>query len=399
MGFFDRFISKPPSKDKFAKMVLDGVRRAGETGKIGYDAKEFSLRGEESCISYLGNAYQEYCAVPKAHRDEVLKKWVRVWFVRQKVMPEDFEDACHDILPTVRSRSFYELLRLRTTVEEEKTLGLPYAVLGEYYAMAPVYDYQESLRSIGETDLDNWGVSLYEVLEVARENLLQLPHPFMGPADGEGTYLAAAKDSYDSSRLLTCEAIRHFRLKGDPIAMIPNRETLVVTGADDVDGLRGMLKLVEDAVKQPRYILAVALRLDGDEWVPWLPDVDHPLYWDFRTWRTRSMGQDYTEQKELLDKLHQKTGEDVFVASFSGLEDSGHFASYSVWTKGVPTLLPRTDRIALLDPADDNPVLAEWDCVAGVVGDMMEAIDVYPPRFRVVGFPDEMQLAAIRGKA
>lgn len=30
MGFFDRFF-KPPSKDKFAQMVMDGIRRAGET--------------------------------------------------------------------------------------------------------------------------------------------------------------------------------------------------------------------------------------------------------------------------------------------------------------------------------------------------------------------------------
>ena len=40
----------------------------------------------------------------------------------------------------------------------------------------------------------------------------------------------------------------------------------------------------------------------------------------------QSAGQDYSEQKELLDRLHEKTGEDVFVASYSVMQhkDTGH---------------------------------------------------------------------------
>jgi len=39
--------------------------------------------------------------------------------------------------------------------------------------------------------------------------------------------------------------------------------------------------------------------------------------------------------------------------------------------------------------------MVEWQRVLEVVGDMMEPVDIYPPRFRVRGFPSEKQLAAM----
>jgi len=131
--------------------------------------------------------------------------------------------------------------------------------------------------------------------------------------------------------------------------MIPNRDTLIVTGADDEAGLTAMVSLAQEGLKQPRPISGIALRLDGDDWPPWLPDPSHPQYPEFRQLQLQSHGQDYAEQKELLDKLHQKNGVDVFVASYSGLEDKkGRLLSYAVWPQGPVTLLPQTDLVAFI---------------------------------------------------
>ena len=43
----------------------------------------------------------------------------------------------------------------------------------------------------------------------------------------------------------------------------------------------------------------------------------HPHYKEFHRLHIHSMGQDYTEQKELLDKMNAKIGVDRFVATFS----------------------------------------------------------------------------------
>ncbi len=113
MGLFDRLFG-PPSKDKFAKLMMDGIRRAGERGVLRYDPREFCIIGEGEITnkSFLANAYREFCSAPRSLRASVLQRWVRTWFVTQKEPPQDFEDVHPDLLPVVRSRSYFEFARL-----------------------------------------------------------------------------------------------------------------------------------------------------------------------------------------------------------------------------------------------------------------------------------------------
>ena len=122
-----------------------------------------------------------------------------------------------------------------------------------------------------------------------------------------------------------------------------------------------------------------------------MPDPSHPLFNEFRGLQLQSIGRDYAEQKKMLDGIT-----DIFVASFSIVQhpETEEFMTYSVWPKDVPVLLPRTDRIAFMQE-DKDPLLAAWDRVVEVVGDLMEPLDIYPERFAASGFPTEEQLAAM----
>ena len=97
----------PPTHDDFAKLMMDCIHRAGEKGEIVYEPDEFCLRGQaqRSAVVYLTNAYTEYCAAVNDVRERVLKHWVRNWFSYLQDVPEEFEDAKHDLMPVVRSRS------------------------------------------------------------------------------------------------------------------------------------------------------------------------------------------------------------------------------------------------------------------------------------------------------
>jgi hypothetical protein len=249
------------------------------------------------------------------------------------------------------------------------------------------------MRSISQDNLDDWGVTFYEAMEAARHNLTQLEHAFIGPKQGEGVYLSTTRDGYDSSRLILLDLIRRLRVAGDFVAMVPNPDTLIVTGSEDMDGLKGMLGLATNALQQPRPISGIAVQLDGDDWVPWLPDPAHPLFGEFRGLQLQSIGRDYAEQKEMLDGT---TDKDTFVASFSILQhpETGHFMTYCVWPKDVLVLLPRTDLIAFMQEGK-APLMATWDRVIEVMSDSMTPLDIYPQRFRVSEFPTEEQLAAM----
>ena len=141
----------------------------------------------------------------------------------------------------------------------------------------------------------------------------------------------------------------------------------------------------------------MAFRFDGNDWTPWMPPRGNPHRNALKLLQVQNS--DYHEQKQLLDALHEQRGEDVFVAAYSAMQhkDTGEVATYSVWAKGVLTMLPITDQIALMRDEDADPLLVDWDRVVEVAGDLMEPLDMYPERYRVAGFPDAEQLGLIGG--
>jgi hypothetical protein len=58
---------------------------------------------------------------------------------------------------------------------------------------------------------------------------------------------------------------------------------------------------------------------------------------------------------DALDKLHEQDGAAVFVATYLVFENASDAASRSVsiWTKGVRSYLPRTEKVMLVVPSDD----------------------------------------------
>ncbi|TWT38781.1 DUF1444 family protein [Blastopirellula retiformator] len=396
MGMFD-FLFGPSKQDRFAQSLIDRIRQAGETKEIVFHKEEFQLRfyedGEEAGIANLNNLYAEYCSIAKVDRDEFLSQATRALLSYRKEVPEDFEDARHDVRPVVRSKAYFEMLRLEQYFRGGTPLNLPYVEIGQHLLAAPVYDLPESIRAIDQELLDTWSVSLYEVMEIARQNLEDAE--FVVGVVGEKLYALASGDSYDAARMLLVDHITEFNLEGAPIAVAPNRDSLIIVGSDDDDGLAMMLDLIEQSISDPRPVSAIPVRLVDGEWETWLPEPSHPLYGRFREFQVQSLLGEYEEQKAMLEGVFEETGTDIFVASYTAIQrnESGEIVTYCVWTRDVNGLLPKTDFVLFGDPGRLGTVAsASWDKVESIVGDLMEDLETYPPRYRVSEFPSAEQL-------
>jgi hypothetical protein len=129
-----------------------------------------------------------------------------------------------------------------------------------------------------------------------------------------------------------------------------------------------------------------------------MPDRTHPVYRSFRDLEVKTLGPMYQAQEGLLNRLHERDGVDVFVASFSAVETqgTGELVSYCVWGNGVDALLPVTQKVILIRDVGERPAaIGDFDRVKEVVGDLMGPTDHYPPRYRVRESPDEAALATI----
>ena len=257
------------------------------------------------------------------------------------------------------------------------------------------------MSQVNGQQLERWGVDFDEAMDVALDNLRKLTTEGLRPI-AAGVWQSPWRDNYDASRILLTDLITACDVEGDPVVMVPNRDTLLLTGALDAAGLAYMAETAEGVLQRPRPIHAMPIRLEYGSWTPYLPPEGHPAHHRLKQLVINALGQDYGEQKGLLDTIHQKTGEDVFVASYSAVrnKETGPLASYCIWARGVNSLLPRTDLIHLFDPErpEGQRIVASgaWDRVAEVVGDLLEAVDMYPERYRVDTFPDEGQIEAIR---
>jgi hypothetical protein len=226
---------------------------------------------------------------------------------------------------------------------------------------------------------------------------------FLSPQDG--VYFSATGDNYDASRMILLDMMRQFDVRGDIVAMLPNRDTLIITGTNDTNGLKVMASRAEQAVKEPRPISTVAFRLENEEWTPWLPPTDHVAYPALAMLRLQSIGQEYAEQKNLLEAVGDGDEQAPFAATFSAMQNNatGEIRSYSIWTEGVDTMLPKTDLVHLVRlgrGSNEGKLLAscEWDQLAAVCGPLFEPQDIYPPRFRVREFPSAAQLAELQSQ-
>lgn len=383
-------------------MLMAEIRRAGVTQKLEYDPGDFKITvGEGETLHFLsmGNAYDEYQRAARATRRKILERWARLSLPRET--PKSFADIRPNLLPRVRDRSQYDRITMQLKLQGMTPPAYAYRVVAEHLALGLVHDMPESVAEMPKDQFEAWGVPLDEAFAIATENLDRMSQrPFERIAPG--VYVSPYRDNHDAGRLALTNRIRRLSVRGSPVAMVPNRDTLIVTGADDPGGLELMAKITEAALEEPRPISGIPVWLDDDTWRPFVPDEDHPMFVPFGRLRVMSLASDYSAQKQLLEALYAKTEEDdVVVASFTVLEhtESGHLSSYCKWTRDVATLLPHTDSIVLVDPdAPDEPAVTrvDWARAASVLGSRMEPAEMYPPRYRVNSFPTAEEIETLK---
>ncbi len=392
------FFFGPPSRDKFAKLVLKAFADLGVPMRFKYSKENFALESADGETFNLHNFYAEYCRMNRAQRKEALYRWAMVQFETIAGIPDDVEEATPNLRPKLWMRWSLEQLRLHQALKGEEWKGSPVVSVGTHLCLALVYDMPHAISSVPPDQLPKWGISFHDAMAAAKENLSNATVGY--GKIGDGFYTFVSGDNYDATRLVLLNHLQQLEVKGELIVAAPNRDSLFVTGSEDHEGLKVMFTFIKQAMAEPRPMCPIPMRLVGDQWFDWDLPPSLPEYNEWRHLQMQFLGEIYAEQKQLLEALHEKTETDVFVASFTGIvhQKTGRAMSYSVWGEGIPTLLPRTD-VVFLGRADQSGFLVAWDQVEDIVGDLLEPTDNYPPRYSVTQFPTPDQMGRLESFA
>jgi len=221
-------------------------------------------------------------------------------------------------------------------------------------------------------------------------------------AVAEGLYHSPWQDCYDPARVLRRETFASLELSGEPVVFAPNWNHLIVTGSGDTGGLATALAFsMKVLAEEPRPMSGLPLVKRSGEWMDFALPKGHPVEPLLRQARVLEMSSVYGDQGPLIEKQLEREGRDVFVAQYNGTQNEQEktFSSYAVWSKGVPTLLPRTERVFFFDedgPSDSKVVAqVEWETVLLHCGALLGEAGYTPPRFLVESFPSPRQLEAM----
>ncbi len=335
---------------------------AGLTAR--YDAEGFLLLVQGGTLP-LHPIFQAYCENGADGREQLVESLLA------SLSRPTVEEARPRLVPRLYSRTVVEEMRLRGR-------PLPYRLLTDNVALTLALD-----QPVSEHFLAAWQLDFEEAVQIARENLraaTQAPPRLLGP----GLYTGNWDDANHSARVLLV-AEMGLPLRGDLVVFVPTRETLLITGSEEPEGLS--LALEHLSQRHGHAVTVVPFRHASGSWERLQVEPVHPHRERLSRLTFDDRYQEYAEQKGLLDSLFRLQGREVRVASCRGFRTQDGLITLSTWVNGAETLLPETDRVMLLDrrlPEDSREVAEPtWAELRERYGDRMEPTEHWPPRWRV----------------
>jgi hypothetical protein len=372
---------------QLAQRVIQGLRNNGETRPMHFDEDKFAILigevgSDSAAIANLQHIYHDCDNAPIEHHEEIIARYVNGWN-KERAIPKDYAVAQPRLGVSIQHSGFFE--RYPGWIQWDLTSDLSAGL---------VDDDGDTLSYVPQALLSDWRVSREACMRDALRNLgksawtlEQIGHVFR----------SRAHDSYDAARLLFHDAFRALPLKGDPVVLVPDRDCLVVTGSDDVDGLKQVAATGHVRIEEAsRLISGTPLILRGDTWEEFHPPaqtrvafahlarlydaMNYGLQTSFL--RDQSAGQD---DNLLVAKVQVfKTGPDRY-ETFTYLPSVGQ------------TLLPKVDHVVLHDLQTETTQLTPWADLFRVLGSKMPPVQLHPVRYRVESFPSQAERQEMGG--
>lgn len=395
MFSFINLFKRKPSRAALVNDVMRELQKAHPGKDFTHNGALHQITGPDIFIN-LANVYHDYCRAPQAARSELVAKFVR-GFTAQ-LPPDAFSDARPQILPVLRHMSGFECSQISMGgAAPDSDLYRAFAIrpFSQALGVGIAFDTPESVQQVGAKTLAKWNLDFDEVLAVALDNLRHKSAPKFAQF-APGLFVSQFNDFYDATRILLPELAWQLPLKGNPVAMIPSRISLLICGDQDEAAIAAMLSTAQKVVESESRLLGTEMfRLVDQTWVSWQPPGQ--LGERVKEMQMHTLATDYLTQQEALRADLERRGQDIFVASFA-LKQKGReqLNSFCVLTKGVASWLPQADSVVVLDLETKEKIEVPWTAFTDITKGSLEKLPYLLPRYRVFAHPDENQLARLR---
>lgn len=392
------------SEAKLARDVIRIVReiRPSLTGRYDSDRQEIDFfEGQEKRNNiYLGNLYPQAKQVGFFER----RRWLRS--VIGQISGDLFLSA-DELMNSLklRVRTPFEIeLRKRISAIHGTDLEYSLEQTGELY-LELVSDRENTVSTVGSGSLQRAGITLQEASLNARAALTRSTGADQWTLVEPGIWASSYADDFDFARLVASPPDVGMPFDSVPICYAPSHSVCLITDREDEEILRRISDLGDQDAEGQRHLSYLFwTRTTDGSWCEYRPPENSAAAEIVATQQLAEKNSQYDEQKFALERLLEERGEDIFVASFMIYQDESGPFTVCTYTLDIPSYLPRTDRIAVVDPhaADDNDFLGmlSWDEFVTALGpNVLEQMpDENPPRYMLLARMTPDQISRIKDR-
>ncbi len=373
------------SRSDFAARIIAALLDAGEP-EPEYDADSFCLHSPDGSTRFLSGFFKQW---GDSSDPEERARLIRVLVNKPDAafLPEIYSAAKDNLRPRLRASTWHGIRDLRRAPPSSP---LERRVIAEGLVVDLVFDTPTHSFEIGASSLHTWGVSFEEALQDALDALARRSVEWT--RYGKGVWAARVGDSYDAARLLLLEDRLRLPTDGRPIALLPSKDLLLLTGEADSKGLDFMTRVGEQALKSgAKGSFAVLCHADG-EWRRWRPPADHPLATRLGMMEREARRRAYAAQAAVMIELGQS---DVRIAALEVRLTLDGPQTRARFPESGTALLPAAD--VWLAKDGDRAIEMSMAEVLKHAGDRAQlVVELDPPRFLCRGPLSVADIEAIR---
>ncbi|MGV9616659.1 hypothetical protein [Nocardia xishanensis] len=389
--------SRQLTRGEFAALVRRHLDDLGIEGAK-YQPGEFCFELPDGLVINLHNIFRDTAEETPEGRSERITRFLTALNADDDV-PADWESVRSMLFPALRPSTYGGL--------DFRPLSRPaFPFVDELI----VIDLPERRVFVTNDHLAGWGITPYEVFDVARENLAEKA-PVLELEEGGYSRIVDTGDLYATSWLLLPGWLASLSAEGRrAVAFVPEDECLILA-LDEPDLLGHLFDAAEeqyvDAVR--RLSPQAYTTVESGAVVPFDLAGPHPQLPAAQRARCGLASTEYhAQQEELIEALDKEDGfapYGIDPAYPSGVNFSaGDDGSYTIapWAAEVEMLLPEADYIDLC-LTDENDEIVETLAIPfatlASVTQLTRVPTFNPPRYLARNWPDAPTLARLRALA
>ncbi|WP_181135885.1 DUF1444 family protein [Psychrosphaera saromensis] len=244
------------SKDEFTNRYITIIQKKNTellVKKTASLAVEYETKSGLKQSSNLHNAYLQYKANPE-DLSPILEQYSNSLLENALKLSTSLDKS--RIFPVIKDKSYILQISLMAKAKyENKGMPFLYKKLNEVLYLVFALDTQNSMRFLNENDLIKLELKQTELLPLSIENLKREFAGLSVQGDPSSLSMLVADGNYEASFFVVDSLWdkKIFPVKGDIVVHMPSRDTVLITGSEDLDGLKRVSGIISKNTNNLAY--------------------------------------------------------------------------------------------------------------------------------------------------